>query len=113
MKLMVVIIGMVFFLSCSNKPNTNVLNKGDMASVLADLSIATEMVAMGKVSEDSSKIYYLSVYKPMILEKHNISLAHFDKSFAYYTKHPKEMVSLQSAIADTLRQMQIKGRVTF
>ena len=99
--------------SCQKTTSKDVLPKEEMVSVLGDFYLATEMVAMQRLPRDSSSLYLKSVYKPMILKKHNITSEKFDLSYRFYTARPEEFYVIQKAVADSMKIKHLRGRVNF
>ena len=84
-----------------------------MVQILVDLSIATEKVAMAKISVDTADMYVLNVYKPEVLEKYGVSEKDFDQVYLEYSNTPDKMLLIQTRISDSLRARHLKGKLDF
>ena len=84
-----------------------------MVQILVDMSIATEKVAMAKISSDSANMYMLNVFKPQVLGKYNVSEADFDKVYLKLSNSPEDMLIIQSRVSDSLRSKHLRGKLDF
>lgn len=113
MKKLFILSLILVLVSCQERSSTAVLSKDEMVTVLGELYIATEMVAMQRMPRDSSAMYLKSIYKPEILEKYQVTAEKFDRSYQYYTGRPEDFYWIQKAVADSMRVKHLRGRINF
>ena len=108
------VVVMVVFLtqSCGQSPFAKV-DEEKMVSVLVDIAIATEVVAMSDTPKDTAVMYMQSVYKPRVLSDHGLTEEEFDEAFVYFSERPDKMARIQTAVSDSLRALHLKGKLDF
>lgn len=112
MKKFVVLMVVFLIQSCGQSPFAKV-DEEKMVSVLVDIAIATEVVAMSDTPKDTAIMYMQSVYKPQVLINHGLTEEEFDEAFIYFSERPDKMVRIQTAVSDSLRALHLKGRLDF
>lgn len=80
-----------------------------MAAILTDVHLAeTRVSRMGLASSDSANVVYKRLER-QIFTKHKVDATAYEKSYIYYSSHPREMESLYKRIVEKLqKQMDTK-----
>ncbi len=112
MKKFVVVMVVFLIQSCGQSPFAKV-DEEKMVSVLVDIAIATEVVAMSDTPKDTAVMYMQSVYKPRVLSDHGLTEEEFDEAFVYFSERPDKMARIQTAVSDSLRALHLKGKLDF
>ena len=69
----------------------NLVDTNKMANILADVHLAeTRVSRLGIASVDSSNLVYKRL-ESRILRKHGVDPLVYEKSYVYYSSHPREM----------------------
>jgi hypothetical protein len=89
----IVFISLTFFFSCKSSPD-GIIEKKTMAIVFADLKTAEAKVSrLNLTGVDSSRVVFKYLEK-QIYTKHKIDAAQYLKSFDFYAKDKKQLLSI-------------------
>jgi hypothetical protein len=80
----------IFLSACSNKKDETILSGEKMSEVIADLELLDGMMNTAGGTHTYTDFEKKSYFES-ILTKHNITKDILDKSFAWYSKYPKEL----------------------
>ena len=84
-----------------DKPK-NLVDTDTMAKILADVHVAeTRVSRLGIASVDSSNLVYKQL-QSRILRKHGVDTSTYEKSYVYYSSHPREMEAIYKEIVAKL-----------
>jgi len=73
-----------------------------MAILLADLTIAEDIVRIKNLQTDSSSKIFHGFYKPEVLKKHQVSTEVFNESIKFYYDNPELFHQVTMIQKDTL-----------
>ena len=89
---------LVFFVACQVGTPKDIIQPGEMKSLLYDYHIVQAMGSeVGSASEYQVKLYYEYVFK-----KHGVSKELFDSSMVWYTRHPAYLTQIYADLQDRL-----------
>ncbi len=94
----------ILFLGCNNRPK-NVLNSKQMEDFLFDMHLLESSLRTSDQLYKTPKEQQF--YYSELLDKHNITVADYDSSVVWYTKHPKEYYRIYNKVhtrIDTLKK---------
>jgi uncharacterized protein YcfL len=101
-KLLIFLI-IAFFVSCSGTPR-GVLSEKQMVEVITDLNLAEGTMMISGVSwTDKQK---KEAYYNYVLEKHSITPAQLDTSFAWYARTPAKLEKIYEKVTTNLNQKE-------
>jgi len=84
---------------CKPKVPSQYIQKGKMRRILYDCFIAREMAR-----QNSSDTLLMLSYKESIMKKHGVTVAEFDSSMVYYTRHTRLLYGIYEKIAKQLEE---------
>lgn len=101
MKHLVVFLSIVclFLSGCKPKVPSQYIQEGKMRRILYDYIIASEMAR-----QHSSDSLLMLSYKEAIMKKHGVTVAEFDSSMVYYTRHTRLLYGIYEKIAKQLEE---------
>ncbi len=80
----------------------NLVDIDKMAKILTDVHLAENRVSrLGIASVDSSNLVYKRL-ESRILRKHGVDTTDYEKSYVYYSSHPREMETIYKQIVAKL-----------
>jgi len=86
-----------------DKPD-NLVDTDKMARILTDVHLAENRVSrLGIPSTDSANLVYKRLEK-QILRRHSVDTSAYEKSYVYYSSHPREMEIIYKQIVAKLQQ---------
>ena len=89
---------LVFFVACQVGTPKDIIQPGEMKSLLYDYHIVQAMGSeVGSASEYQVKLYYEYVFK-----KHGVSKELFDSSMVWYTRHQAYLTQIYADLQDRL-----------
>lgn len=109
------LLAILLMASCGENPELRIakpadlLNRNQMAEVLADMHVADAGLQLNHYSPDSIKRMNAG-YADFILKKHNVSQKQFESSFDYYLSIPMEMDSVYLVLVDVLSMRESRSR---
>lgn len=105
--------GFIFLLEACGPPAEpqppNLLTKGKMTDILADIHLAEAQVGHQFPNRDSAKMAF-NLLEAQIFAKHNVSDSVFRQSYEYYLLYLKELDQIYEAVVDTLSLRELKAR---
>ncbi|MFK7899401.1 MAG: DUF4296 domain-containing protein [Cyclobacteriaceae bacterium] len=84
-----------------------------MVSVLIDSYQTEAVISKMKFPFDSSKYIFDKIYFPKVLEKHNLTHAQYDSSYAWYLKHKEWNTKLLGSVKDSLEKKSSRKELYF
>ena len=103
----------LFLFSCrteiENAPD-HLIQKNEMASILADLFVVEGFISAVNINEDSSKVLY-DHYKSSILSERNINPPLYDSSFMYYQNNVYLMDQVSQLVLDSINFRQVQHKL--
>lgn len=95
-------LALFLFISCKDKKKSgNVIEKGEMASMLSEVHMIDGAMAL-HVMKDSLYKYGTNRYG-LLFKKHGVDSALFNKSVKYYAARPDEMMEIYDSITVVLQ----------
>ena len=92
-----------FLSACGGTPN-GVLSEKKMVAVITDLSLAEGTLSASGISwTDKQK---KEAYYNYVLEKHGITVAQIDTSFAWYARTPAKLETIYEKVNTNLTKIQ-------
>jgi len=86
-----------------NRPD-NLVDTDKMANILTDVHLAEARVSrLGVASIDSSNLMYKRL-ESHILRKYSVDTSAYEKSYIYYSSHPREMEVIYKRIVEKLEK---------
>lgn len=86
-----------------DKPD-NLVDPDKMARILTDVHLAEGRVSrLGVPSVDSANLVYKRLEK-QILRRHRVDTLTYEKSYVYYSSHPREMEAIYKQVVAKLQQ---------
>lgn len=100
---LVLMIGLLTGCQTDNRPD-NLVDTDKMANILTDVHLAEARVSrLGVASIDSSNLMYKR-FESRILRKHGVDTMDYEKSYVYYSSHPREMEVIYKQIVEKLEK---------
>lgn len=82
----------------------NLLDEDRMVAILVDVHLAENRVSrLGLPSSDSANVVYKRLER-QIFKKHGVDTSAYEKSYVYYSSHPREMEAIYKRIVETLQK---------
>lgn len=93
--------------SCSSpvKRPKDIIAPDKMVLILTDVHLTEGAKTGRQVMGDTLRV---ETYYQKVFNKYGTSLAQFNKSFAYYTKHPDEMNTIYEQVVESLNRIEVR-----
>ncbi len=88
----------------SEVPPADVLDKNQMAEVMADLSLAEAVISIKTIQNPAFNTD--SLVKFNVFKQHSISQKQFESSMAFYSAHPKEFKEVYDLVLKKIEGMK-------
>lgn len=94
--------GLLIGCEARNDQPENLISTDRMAAILTDVHLAeTRVSRLGIASVDSSNLVYKRL-ESRILRKHGVDTTAYEKSYVYYSSHPREMETIYKQVVAKL-----------
>lgn len=105
MKKLIIIISLLFFISCSKTPydNKDVLEEKVFIEVLTDIQKSQALVNSKADTSQDIRNLRLKTYNEEVLKKHKIKKEQYNKSVEYYTSDPNKLNKILDQVVKKLK----------
>ena len=109
MRKIFILLIITLLVSCDGNPR-GILSEKKMVAVITDLNLAEGTVSVADIpwAEKQKK----GAYYNYVLEKHGITLAQLDTSFAWYARKPTKLETIYEKVNTNLTKMQSELEAT-
>ena len=89
--------------ACKPGVPSEIIQPGDMEDILFDFHVADGM-AQNNPAASNNVEYNRSLYRLGVLKKYNVTVAEFDSSMVYYSRHADRLHDIYEGVAERLSQ---------
>ncbi|MDD4684938.1 MAG: DUF4296 domain-containing protein [Bacteroidales bacterium] len=106
MKKLIIIISLLFFISCSKTPydNKDVLEEKVFIEILTDIQKSQALVNSKADTSQDIRNLRLKTYNEEVLKKHKIKKEQYNKSVEYYTSDPNKFSKILEEVVKNLNK---------
>ncbi len=94
-------------ISCNSPTErpSDIIDPDKMVLVLTDVHLTEGAKTGRQIMGDTLRV---ETYYQKVFNKYGTTLAQFNKSYAYYTKHPTEMNSIYEQVIESLNRIEVR-----
>ncbi|MFA6807149.1 MAG: DUF4296 domain-containing protein [Bacteroidales bacterium] len=106
MKKLLIIISLLFFISCSKTPteNKDVLKEKEFIEVLTDIQKSQALVNSKADTSQAIRLLRTNTYNEEVLKKHKIRKEQYNKSVEYYSADPSNFNKILDQVVKNLNK---------
>lgn len=106
MKKLIIIISLLFFISCSktNSQEENILEKEVFIEVLTDIQLTKALVNSKADTTQAIRLLRTNSYNEEVLKRHKIRKEQYNKSVEYYSTNPNKLNDILEEVVKKLNK---------